>query len=117
MSSKVISNFVKSLTQQQQMAQTTATNFINARNFHTDVSKFASRHGGSKSPRMYYNILKERPLGPHKKLAPNVKYDGRMGEMENYRYVVHFPEVRTKIFIEIWHKNRHSYFLTYMRYM
>jgi len=92
MSSKVISNFVKSLTQQQQMAKTTVTNFINANHFHTDVSKFASRHGGSKSNRIYYNILRERPLGPHKKLPPNVKYDGRMGEMENYRYIVHFPE-------------------------
>jgi hypothetical protein len=25
-------------------------------------------------------------------LAPNVKHDGRIGEVKNYRYVVHYPE-------------------------
>ena len=55
--------------------------------------KGGSRHGGRSGGRLYYNIMRERPLGPHKKLAPNVKLDGRMGAMENYRFEVHWPEV------------------------
>lgn len=31
-------------------------------------------------------------MGPHKALAPYVKYDGRIGEYKNYRYIVHYPE-------------------------
>jgi len=71
---------------------------VNASFFHTDSCKYGfekkggSRHGGRSGGRLYYNIMRERPLGPHKKLAPNVKLDGRMGAMENYRFEVHWPE-------------------------
>jgi len=30
-------------------------------------------------------------VGPHRALAPGVKYDGRIGEIKNYRYIVHYP--------------------------
>ena len=104
LSSKLLCSFVKSITQQQQLAQNTAVALVNANFFHTDSTKFSVRHGGA--GRLYYNIMKERPLGPNKKLAPNVKYDdkkqksqstkqgSRMGTVENYRYIVHYPEVR-----------------------
>lgn len=49
-----------------------------------------SRHGGRY--KMDYIVMKERPLGPHKKLPPNVKHDGRVGPKDNYRYIVHYPE-------------------------
>ena len=42
---------------------------------------------------MDYIIKRERPIGPHKKLAPGVRYDGRIGPVENYRYRVNYPEV------------------------
>ena len=42
---------------------------------------------------MDYIVKRERPIGPHKKLAPGVRYDGRVGPMENYRYRVKYPEV------------------------
>jgi len=102
LSSKLLGSFVKSITQQQQLAQNTAVALVNANFFHTDSCKFGVRHGGA--GRLYYNIMKERPLGPNKKLAPNVKYDdkkqksqrtkqgSRIGPMENYRYIVHYPE-------------------------
>ena len=107
LSSKLLGSFVKSITQQQQFAQNTAVALVNANFFHTDSCKFGLRHGGD--GRLYYNVMKERPLGPNKKLAPNVKYDdkkqksqgtsgyyqgSRMGTVENYRYIVHYPEVR-----------------------
>ena len=44
---------------------------------------------------MDFFILKDLPTGPHKMLAPNVKYDGRIGPGHiNYRYTVHFPKDR-----------------------
>ena len=101
LSSKLLSSLVKSVTQPQKPSQNAGailpmlinTNF---NFFHTDPCKHSQRHGGD--GRLYYNILKERPLGPHKKLAPNVKLDGRMGPQENYRYIVHYPEVNLKFF-------------------
>ena len=75
LSSKLLCSFVKSITQQQQLAQNTAVALVNANFFHTDSCKFGVRHGGA--GRLYYNIMKERPLGPNKKLAPNVKYDDK----------------------------------------
>ena len=59
--------------------------------FHTDMTNYASKHGGSY--KTDYIVLKERPIGPHKKLAPGVKQDGRIGPQENYRYIVHYPKV------------------------
>jgi hypothetical protein len=62
---------------------------------HLDSSKWASRHGGKTNGgklRFDYKILRARPVGPHKKLAPGFKYDGRVGEKANYRYIVHYPE-------------------------
>lgn len=43
---------------------------------------------------MDYVVKRERPIGPHKKLAPGVRYDGRVGPIENYRYRVIYPKVR-----------------------
>ena len=51
-----------------------------------------SRWGGNKNFKKDFFILKDRPVGPHMALAPNVKHDGRIGEVKNYRYVVHYPE-------------------------
>ena len=51
-----------------------------------------SRHGGNKNFRKDFNILKEPPVGPHMKLAPGVKHDGRIGANANYRHIVHYPE-------------------------
>ena len=44
--------------------------------------------------RLDFKILRDPPLGPHKKLAPQVKFGGRVGPSGNYRRIVHFPEVR-----------------------
>ena len=46
---------------------------------------------------MDYIIKRERPIGPHKKLAPGVRYDGRIGPVENYRYRVNYPEVSAAV--------------------
>ena len=120
LSSKLLGSFVKSITQQQLLAQNTAVALVNANFFHTDSCKFGVRHGGA--GRLYYNIMKERPLGPNKKLAPNVKYDdkkqksqstkqgSRIGTVENYRHIVHYPEVRNYItqrwILPVFHLNR-----------
>ena len=58
---------------------------------HTCASLCGSRQGGMY--KMDYIIKRERPIGPHKKLAPGVRYDGRIGPVENYRYRVNYPEV------------------------
>lgn len=82
--SRVLASFNKVLPQQYQPLSV-CVNF-----FHTSVPDFGSRHGG-----MYkkdYRTLRERPLGPHKTLPPNQKYDGRIGPMKNYRYRVEYPE-------------------------
>ena len=58
----------------------------------------SSVHGGNKDFRKDFNILKEYPVGPHKKLPPFVKYkdkrtgEVRQGQWENYKYKVHYPE-------------------------
>ena len=58
----------------------------------------SSVHGGMKDYRKDFNILRECPVGPHKKLPPFVKYKDkrtgvvRQGEWENYKYKVHYPE-------------------------
>ena len=58
----------------------------------------SSVHGGMKDYRKDFNILREWPIGPHKKLPPFVKYKDkrtgvvRQGEWENYKYKVHYPE-------------------------
>lgn len=51
-----------------------------------------SRWGGNKNFKKDFFIKREGPVGPHMPLAPNVKHDGRIGEVKNYRYVVHYPE-------------------------
>lgn len=58
---------------------------------HTSASLDKSRQGGMY--KMDYIVKRERPIGPHKKLAPGVRYDGRVGPVENYRYRVNYPEV------------------------
>ena len=58
---------------------------------HTSALVQRSRQGGMY--KMDYIVKRERPIGPHKKLAPGVRYDGRVGPMENYRYRVKYPEV------------------------
>eukprot|EP00096_Caligus_rogercresseyi_P014660 TRINITY_DN7177_c0_g1_i1.p1 TRINITY_DN7177_c0_g1~~TRINITY_DN7177_c0_g1_i1.p1 ORF type:complete len:348 (-),score=90.20 TRINITY_DN7177_c0_g1_i1:90-1106(-) len=46
--------------------------------------------------RIDFKILKDNPLiGPHKKLPPGVKHEGRVGANENYRYRVSYPETYT----------------------
>ena len=59
--------------------------------FHTGQTNSASRQGGFY--KMDYVVKRERPLGPHKKLAPGVRHDGRVGPIENYRYRVIYPKV------------------------
>jgi len=57
--------------------------------------RHGSRHGGNKDFRKDFNILKDYPVGPHKLLPPNVKYDGRIGPVKNYRHIIHYPEKYT----------------------
>ena len=59
---------------------------------HTSQTNNSSRQGGFY--KMDYVVKRERPIGPHKKLAPGVRYDGRVGPIENYRYRVIYPKVR-----------------------
>ena len=66
--------------------QEVLNNFI-----HTSASQQSSRQGGMY--KMDYIVKRERPIGPHKKLPPGVKYDGRVGPVENYRYRVIYPKV------------------------
>lgn len=62
--------------------------------FHVSAADYMpSRHGGFN--RKDYNVLRERPVGPHKRLAPGEKYDGRVGPHLNYRYIIHYPKVST----------------------
>ena len=89
--SKVISNLAKTFSSQLSLNPSLVLAISCNRGFQTSSVDNSSKHGG-----MYtkdYNILKERPLGPHKKLPPGVKHDGRVGELANYRYKVHYPEV------------------------
>merc|ERR1719400_2315270 len=57
-----------------------------------------SVHGGNKDFRKDFNILRDYPVGPHKKLPPFVKHKNkrtgevRQGTWENYKYKVHYPE-------------------------
>jgi hypothetical protein len=52
-----------------------------------------SRHGCCHSDfRDRYFILRDRPLGPDKKLPPGKKLMGKIGPHENYRRIVHYPE-------------------------
>ena len=57
----------------------------------------SSVHGGMKDFRKDFLILKDYPVGPHKKLPPFVKYkdkrtkEVRQGQWENYKYKVHYP--------------------------
>jgi len=63
-----------------------------------NVRFMGSVHGGNKDFRMDFNILKDYPVGPHKKLPPFVKHKNkrtgevRQGTWENYKYQVHYPE-------------------------
>ena len=67
-------------------------------NENTNNRFMSSVHGGNKDFRKDFNILKEYPVGPHKKLPPFVKYkdkrtgEVRQGQWENYKYKVHYPE-------------------------
>jgi len=52
----------------------------------------ASRHKGMADKRKDFNVLRDYPVGPHKQLAPKVKFDGRVGECKNYRHIIHYPK-------------------------
>jgi len=54
--------------------------------------RHGSRHGGFKGYKKDFRILRDYPVGPHKTLAPSVKHDGRIGEIKNYRHIIHYPE-------------------------
>ena len=63
-----------------------------------NVRFMGSVHGGNKDFRKDFNILRDYPVGPHKKLPPFVKHKNkrtgevRQGTWENYKYKVHYPE-------------------------
>ena len=54
--------------------------------------RYGSRHGGNKDFKLDFRTLRDYPVGPHKTLAPNVKLDGRIGEVKNYRHIIHYPK-------------------------
>jgi len=54
--------------------------------------RHGSRHGGNKDYKKDFRILRDYPVGPHKTLPPNQKYDGRQGPVKNYRHIIHYPE-------------------------
>ena len=39
-----------------------------------------------------FKILRDRPVGPYKTLAPGVKDEGRVGKTGNYKRIIHYPE-------------------------
>ncbi|XP_040566555.1 large ribosomal subunit protein uL2m [Lepeophtheirus salmonis] len=58
--------------------------------------QFTSLRYTDRKHRIDFKILKDDPnLGPHKKLAPGVKYGGRVGENVEYRRIIHYPEKYT----------------------
>lgn len=89
-SSKVIGTLSKAFGQQLTLQNSSICN-VGISLIHTSSADMSSRHGGFY--KMDYRTLRERPIGPHKKLPPGVKHDGRVGPRANYRYIVHYPEV------------------------
>jgi len=90
LSSSLVSNLTRSLASQLNLQPAPTISLAVCKLLHTSPTDFSSRHGG-----LYkkdYRTLRERPLGPHRKLAPGVKVDDRVGERENYRFKVHYPE-------------------------
>ena len=67
-------------------------------NEYFSVRFMGSVHGGNKDYRKDFLILKDYPVGPHKKLPPFVKHKDkrtgvvRQGTWENYKYKIHYPE-------------------------
>ena len=115
---RIISSLSKSLFQQMQKQNIPKLSVVSTAMFHTCMPMHinhskdgalkdarptgsGSRHGG-----LYkrdYKVLRERPVGPHKKLPPGDKYLGRVGPHENYRRILHYPKVFLKIgIIIIW---------------
>ena len=109
---RIISSLSTSLFQQIQNQSIPKLSVVSSAMFHTGRPMYntikdskptgsGSKHGG-----LYkrdYRVLKERPVGPHKKLPPADKYMGRIGPHENYRRILHYPKVFLKIgIIIIW---------------
>ena len=42
--------------------------------------------------RKSFKILRDRPVGPYKMLAPGVKDEGRVGPRADYKRIIHYPE-------------------------
>ena len=99
---RIISSLSTSLFQQIQNQSIPKLSVVSSAMFHTGRPMYntikdskptgsGSKHGG-----LYkrdYRVLKERPVGPHKKLPPADKYMGRIGPYENYRRILHYPKV------------------------
>jgi len=98
---RIISSLSTSLFQQIQNQSIPKLSVVSSAMFHTGRPMYntikdskptgsGSKHGG-----LYkrdYRVLKERPVGPHKKLPPADKYMGRIGPHENYRRILHYPK-------------------------
>ena len=89
-SSRLVGSLVKSLVQQPQTQCKAFNECVGAvAFFHTDITKYGKRHGGFY--KKDFNVLRERPVGPHKLLPPGVKHDGRSGPHANYRHKIVYP--------------------------